>query len=310
MKYPWLAPVWTEYAERLESGRMAHAILLSGPEGTGKLELARDIVASLLCLGSGPAACGTCRSCQLLQSGAHPERHVLTFETKNNSNELRTELVIDQIRRLIESLQLTNTISRRKVALLHPAEALNRNAANALLKTLEEPPGDAVLMLVAHDASRLPATIRSRCQKLWVRSAAPEIALQWLGEQSKAEAAEIRAALEAAAGRPLRALAILQEGRAQQYRLVDEVLDRLSRQELASAEATSALAEIEPRELWSWLSLQAARHLKLRPADRERARQLARLQSLADANRQLLATPVRKDLLLQDWLIQWGRMAA
>ena len=117
-------------------------------------------------------------------------------------------------------------------------------------------------------------------------------------------------ALEAAAGRPLRALAMLQEGRAQQYQRVEEILDRVARQELASAEATSALAEIEPQYLWSWLSLQAARHLKRRPADRDRARQLSRLQSLADANRQLLATPVRKDLLLQDWLIQWGRMAA
>ena len=162
MIYPWLERLSAEFAERLRGGRMAHAMLLSGPAGLGKVELAREFLASLLCLEEAWPPCGTCRSCQLLRSGAHPEGHVLTFEQHPKKDGLRKELVVDQIRRLTAALQLTNTVSRRKAALAFPAESMNASAANALLKTLEEPPGDAVLILVSHNPSRLPATVQKK----------------------------------------------------------------------------------------------------------------------------------------------------
>lgn len=310
MIHPWLEPLWREFTERLDSGRMAHALLLSGAQGTGKLALAEEFMASLLCLEGKRPACGRCRSCQLLGSGAHPDRIILTFEAKKNSTELRNELIIDQVRRLTEFLQLTTTISPRKVTLLHPAETLNRNAANALLKTLEEPPGETVLILVAHDPARLPPTIRSRCQNLRVRLPDTATALQWLCAQSGVGETEALDALEAAAGSPLRARGMLEDGRPQQYRLLKDTLQRLRAQDLPATEALAALAEIDPDSLWSWLSLYAAQELRQAMANREPARQIATLQSLADSHRRLLPTPVRKDLLLQDWLIQWSRLSA
>lgn len=331
MSYPWLQAVEAEFVERLQSGRIAHAFLVSGPAGTGKGELARRFMASLLCLESGYPACGSCRSCKLLQTGAHPDGHVVTFEQHPKKDELRTEIVIEQVRRLTEALQLTNTISGRKAALIVPAEAMNGSAANALLKTLEEPPGDATLLLVSHQPSRLPATIRSRCQALHVRLPERQAAQSWLAQAAGAvadDAADVAVeeavgALEAAAGSPLIALRMLREGQTQAYRELDATLDALRVGRCEPAAAMAAVGDTDPSLLWSWLSLRAARETRERLGraglDRDSlerpgldqmglARRFADLQRDADRNRRLLPTPVRQDLLLQDWLIQWSRL--
>jgi len=310
VNYPWLEPLAAEFAERLRGGRMAHAILLSGPAGLGKIELARGFLASLLCLEESYPACGVCRSCQLLGSGAHPEGHVLTFELNPKKNELRKELVVDQIRRLTAALQLTNTVSRRKAALAYPAESMNASAANALLKTLEEPPGDAVLILISHNPSRLPATVRSRCQGLHARLPDKELALPWLAQAAGCSDEAAALALEAAAGSPLRALDMLRDDAVGPYRALTDTLDSLRAGRCEPAAALAALADVDPELLWSWLSLRAASETRLQLGRVTLARDLARLQLEADRNRGLVATPVRQDLLLQDWLIQWARLSA
>lgn len=310
MSYPWLEHVEAEFAARFSGKRLAHAFLLAGPEGTGKSELARRLMSGLLCKENVFPGCGDCRSCSLLESGAHPDGHTVTFEPHPKKEGLRTELVIEQVRRLTESLQLTNTISSRKVALIVPAEAMNRNAANALLKTLEEPPGDAVLLLVAHRPSRLPATIRSRCQVLNVRLPDREVARHWLEETAAAGADEAAAALEATAGSPLAALQMLQDGSIDTYRQALETLEGLRGGRCETAQALADLQDIEPDRLWTWFSLRAASETRA-GLDRPRlARALAELQIEADRNRRLLSTPVRKDLLLRDWLIQWSSLNA
>jgi len=317
VKMPWLVAVRAEFRERLESGRLAHALLLSGPAGTGKQELAMEIAAGLLCLEDTLPACGVCRSCQLFSTGAHPEFRLLTFEA-NDKGTMRTELVIEQIRKLISSLQLTTTFSKRKVAVFHPAEAMNRNAANALLKTLEEPPGATVIILVSHDSSRLPVTIRSRCQNLNVRLPETSLAVKWLMEQGDHDPARLEPALQAAAGSPLRALAALEDGGTDHYQLVSTTLDDMLTGKCGSGRAMATLADaltdVEPERLWTWLSLCAAEKVRQTigedEGENERVRHMSQMQSGADRNRYLLSTPVRKDLLLQDWLIQWAQLKA
>ena len=179
MTMTWLDPVREEFRKRLLGDRLAHAFLLSGQTGTGKQGLAMEMAAAILCREYRLPACGSCRSCQLLVSGAHPDFRILSFEL-NRNGKLRTEIVIDQVRELISFLQLTTTIGEKKAALVYPAEAMNKNAANALLKTLEEPPGDAVIILLSHDPFRLAVTITSRYQKLQVRSPDTDTALAWL----------------------------------------------------------------------------------------------------------------------------------
>jgi DNA polymerase-3 subunit delta' len=305
MNLPWLQSVQSEFEERFESGRLAHALLLTGPAGTGKQQLARDWVASLLCLENCIPACGQCRSCQLFGSGAHPDYRFLSFELNDQGN-LRTEIVVDQVRSLISSLQLTTTISVRKVAMIHPAEALNRNAANALLKTLEEPPGDTVILLVCDDPGRLTATIRSRCQNLLVRLPDRTVAMDWLLGSGDHQATDAEAALAAAAGSPLNALQMLEDGSTRQYLQLKTTLARLN--SATTGSAMGELSEIIPERLWVWLSLCAAEKLRLHLDNREMAKRLSGLQSLADKNRYLLPSPVRKDFLLQDWLIQWAEL--
>lgn len=313
MKRPWLNPVRTEFVDRLNSGRLAHALLLSGPAGTGKQDLAREMAAGLLCLESGMQACGNCRSCQLLDTGAHPDFRLIKYEL-NDKGVLRKELVIEQIRNLISALQLTTTISTRKVALLHPAEAMNRNAANALLKTLEEPPGDTVLILVSHDPGRLPVTIRSRCQSLHIRLPEEKITLGWLIDLSGCTQAEAETALKAAAGSPLHALEMLSSDRVAHYNTVSHTLDELLIDNGHTGRALTALAEvqaeIEPEQFWTWLSLCTAEKVRRNIGRQVNVKLFSRLQAAADKNRALMTTQVRKDLLLQDWLIQWSRIKA
>ena len=310
MSYPWLESVEAEFTERLGNGRLPHALLLAGPRDTGKTELAAGFIASLMCQENCYPACGSCRSCMLLESGAHPDRYFLTFEEHPRTGEPRKELVVDQVRRLIASLHLTNTFSHRKAALIVPAEAMNISTANAVLKTLEEPPGDSVLLLVSHDPVRLPATIRSRCQNLNVRLPDPVVAMDWLLAQG-GDREEAAAALKAAAGSPLRALRMMKDGSTEQYRLVLSTLRELRSGVTHPGSALAALGEIDPDLLWSWISLLAAGELKqAATTGGGNSKALARLQLEADNAHRLVPTPVRKDFLLQDWLIQWSRLEA
>jgi DNA polymerase-3 subunit delta' len=306
--YPWLWSAENEFAERLRGDRLAHALLLAGSAGTGKTDLARRFMAGALCLEERYPACGSCRSCVLLQGGAHPDGHLMTFEKHPKKDAMRTELLIGQVRQLTAALQLTSTISRRKAAVIHPAEAMTRNAANALLKTLEEPPGEALLILVSHHPSQLPATIRSRCQSLHVRLPPRGEALEWLVSEAGADAAEADLALEAAAGSPLNAVHLLEQGVSEVYRAVSQALDDVRAGRCEPAGAMADMASVDPELLWSWLSLRAAGETRRRLAENRLAKALAGLQLEADRNRTLVSTPVRKDLLLQDWLIQWARL--
>lgn len=308
MTYPWLESAEAEFAERLHGGRLAHALLLSGPADSGKVELAKRFLASALCLEDQYPACGACRSCQLAASGAHPDGHVLTFEEHPKTGDLRKELVIDQVRRLTSSLFLTNTISRRKAALIYPVEAMNRATANALLKTLEEPPGEAALILVSSDPARLPATIRSRCQGLDIRLPGREAAQAWLLQQAGVDAGQAGLALEAAAGSPLRALRMMEDGGVAEYGSLGETLDGLLDVSPDVPGALAALSAIDPDRMWAWISLRAAAETRAAAAQGRDARALSQLQREADRNRGFARTPLRKDLLLQDWLIQWSEL--
>ena len=272
-------------------------------------------MAGLLCEDSAAEACGTCRSCRLLASGAHPDRFaVIPAEDKRI-------ITVEAVRILIAQMTLTTTISPRKVALVAPAEAMNVNAANALLKTLEEPLGQAVIILLSHDPSRLPATIRSRCQLVAVHAPATTQAVDWLVSSQGIDPDSAALALEASAGSPLRAAALAGSGDLERFRQLQQELEALVGKPSRVSALSTDLAGIEARDLlWTWLSLASRKALEgalgasatpwpdtpytLPPA------RLAELQRLADRGRKLLATSVRQDLLLQEWLIEWARLPA
>jgi DNA polymerase-3 subunit delta' len=313
MSYPWLAAAEARFAQQANSGRLAHAVLLSGPRGLGKRELALREAATLLCLEGARPGCGRCRSCELMASGAHPDFRLVTFEL-NDKGQLRKEIVVDQIRELIASLQLTHSLSARKVAVIHPAESLNRNAANALLKTLEEPAGDAVLLLVSNNDAGLPATVRSRCQHIFLRLPETADAVFWLVAEHRIDADTAQVALEAGAGSPLQAGELLRSGGVDSYRSVSALLERMEADARVVGDAFAALSGLEPVDCWNWLSIASAGRLRQLWVGAAGgvpclAAAIARLQSQANRNRRLVATPVRHDLLLRDWLLQWAALA-
>lgn len=196
------------------SGRLGHAQLLCGPEALGKRAVAEALAARLLCeTPVDEPSCGRCRSCTLRQAGTHPDLRIVTFEEvpKSSPPRLRTELVVEQVRNIGESMQMTSQRGGAQVVLIDPADALNNAAANALLKTLEEPADNRFLLLVSALPQRLPATIRSRCQRIEFNLPQPEEALDWLRAQGHV-AERARLALDAAHGHPGLADAWLRAG--------------------------------------------------------------------------------------------------
>ncbi|HAI60004.1 MAG TPA: DNA polymerase III subunit delta' [Xanthomonadaceae bacterium] len=196
------------------AGRLGHAQLLCGPEQLGKRAVADALVARLLCEAPQHLPpCGHCRDCTLRVAGTHPDFRLLTFEEvpKSSPPRLRTEIVVDQVRDVIGSMQLTAQRGGAQIVLIDPADALNKAAANALLKTLEEPVGNRFLLLVSAAPQDLPATIRSRCQRIEFVVPERESARAWLAAQGH-PGARATEALEAAQGHPGLADAWLRAG--------------------------------------------------------------------------------------------------
>jgi DNA polymerase-3 subunit delta' len=241
---PWLAsPASAALARR---ARWPHALLVTGPEGIGKRRLAAHFARSLLCETprDDGSACGTCESCRYVGAGQHPDLFAVEpVEFDEDGNATPVDVIkIDAIRRLIDWTQVTSHRRRAKVAVIAPAEAMHYAAANALLKTLEEPPAGTFLLLVSHRPGRLPATIASRCRRLVVPMPSAEEASAWLAASGVADAA---AALAQAGGAPMRARALadpsLQAERA-------AWMAALAKPEALSAVALAARIELAPRD--------------------------------------------------------------
>jgi DNA polymerase-3 subunit delta' len=170
----WIDSEMQTLAAAHAAGRMPHGLLIHEAPGSGGDWLAQWTARLVLCQSATGAPCGACPGCHRLASAQHPD--LLLLHPIEDSRQIR----IEQVRELSEELSLTSHQGGYKVAIITPADALNRFAANALLKTLEEPPPRTLLILVATQPSRLPATILSRCQRLRVRAPGRKEAVSWL----------------------------------------------------------------------------------------------------------------------------------
>ena len=204
---PWLQAPLLQFEAAHGAGRLGHGWLLAGPRGVGKINLALFAARRLLegkdgdvrFLGADEAA--TAMAQRHEPADRHPDLHWAFPEAKRNT------LTVEQIREAAQALSLTSLTGQGRVLVLEPADAMTTAAANALLKTLEEPGADTYLLLISHQPGRLPATIRSRCQSLSVGCPPIEEALKWLNGAGKdPEAADWASLLEAARGVPFRAI--------------------------------------------------------------------------------------------------------
>ena len=195
---PWHAGARARLETALAGGRLPHGLLLHGPDGVGKEHFATVLAAGLHCSqrGSGLTPCGQCADCSLSRAASHPDLHWL------RRPEDRKSIGVDAVRELGEQLGMTSMRSGHRVAIITPAHLMTHSAQNALLKTLEEPAEQRYLLLLSSRPQRLPATIRSRCQRLELALPERGVALDWLRARGHAEGSAA-SALAIAGGHPV-----------------------------------------------------------------------------------------------------------
>jgi DNA polymerase-3 subunit delta' len=311
---PWLDPSWRTLADAIASGRMHHALLFASPRGYGKRALADAFAAALLCQqrNADGSACGKCRSCLLVAAGSHPDLVRVTFELRDDGRP-RTELTIDQLRALGQRLSLASQFGGWQIALIDPADAMNPNAANALLKTLEEPSASTLIALIADDPSRLPPTIRSRCRKVDLPMPTREASLAWL--TSRGMKADVAAdMLDISMDNPGLAEAWLADGvLAVREECAKDLAGLGGGRHSANAVAERWAADRPVLRLWfaGRLALDEARTITsggrgaLGLTRRAEIPKLNAWFGRANQARGLLAMPVRADLVLLDLLRGW-----
>ncbi len=338
--YPWQQRDWTQLQQMRE--RLPHAILLHGPEGTGKVAFAHAFAASLLCEtphASG-LACGRCASCGWFAQYSHPDFRRLRPEAldaeeaeeaadsgasaddgggkKSSSKTPSKDIRIEQVRALASFMNVSTHRSGLRIVLLYPAEALNSASANALLKTLEEPPPDTVFLLVTHRIDRLLPTILSRCRKFAMATPDPAAALAWLTAEGVKDADRW---LAEQGGAPLSALAAAQgESGAER----DELLALLAKPERALALVVADRLQKAPlAQLVAWLqrwlydltSLKLGGRVRYFPhhqkslaalASRVTSEQLQQALKDAGARRAVADHPLSARLFIEDMLLAYA----
>lgn len=205
------------FLEAWHAGRQHHAWLLAGPQGMGKGSFAARVARFLATHGRGGGDQvatlddpGDAAANKLVEAGNHPEIIRLTRQVKDKGKELARNITIDQVRGVIRRLHLSLSLGDWRVIIVDAVDDLETDGANALLKTLEEPPAQTLFLLVSHSPGRLLPTIRSRCRTLRFQPVSGDVMASWLHEQrSMLDMSEVRAIAGAAGGVPGKALALI-----------------------------------------------------------------------------------------------------
>lgn len=256
--YPWQQEIW----QRLSGlrARLPHALLLKGAQGIGKFDLAMNFAQSMLCEQpqENGMACDTCPSCHWFRQESHPDFRLLqpaamaSEDTAGESGKKPArQIIVDQVRALSDFSNLSSYRGGYRVVLVYPAETMNSNAANALLKTLEEPPGKMLFILVTHKPQHLLPTILSRCHSVPVAMPPEQISLEWLEQEGVQNP---RAVLAQAGFAPLLARQSTEESDAsEEYDLVLQAMRQPAQMdEFALAERLKS-KRIEPAKVIQWL---------------------------------------------------------
>ena len=247
---PWQHQLWQRLTEQHQQQRLPHALLLCGEPGLGKAQFSKALGQYLLCQQPQQQAellvsCGHCKSCLLNAQGSHPDLVEISPEGPGKP------IKVDQIRDLVSTITLSAQQGGYRVVVLGPAEAMNINAANALLKVLEEPGSKTLFTLYSHLPGRIVATIRSRCQALYLNHPDQPQALDWIKQQTDYEG-DLTELLNLAAGAPLAALELLQNDSAEQRKALYQALKQAVTGEGSSTQAAEKLAKIRLLDLLDW----------------------------------------------------------
>ncbi|MEE9338875.1 MAG: DNA polymerase III subunit delta' [Methylococcaceae bacterium] len=178
--FPWLQASWLQLSNYIDQKRIPQALLIIGTNGLAKQQLAECYAQTLLCKMSqeNGVYCGECQSCLLFNAQTHPDYLLIEPEEQGKS------IGIAVIRKLVSTLTLKPQYETHRVIIINPADSLNNASANAFLKYLEEPTERTCLILISNNPNKLPATIRSRCQKLFIPRVSDQASLDTWWEQN------------------------------------------------------------------------------------------------------------------------------
>lgn len=320
--YPWQLADWQHLVQQIAAQKLPHAMMIAGPKGIGKRHLADALAQLLLCASPVEGTvCGKCRGCELNKSRTHPD--LLWLEPEEEGKAIK----VDQVRELTESLGKTAQQGGYKVVIIEPAEAMNGNAANALLKSLEEPAPNTLLLLVTHAPSSVLPTIRSRCQMRKIPMPRNEQVIHWISPLMVGANTTADALLVAARGAPLTALALLQGDALEQREQTLQQFVRLTMGQVSAIEIAASWQSGDVVGVVEWLlgllhSLARWRagatdaQIELAPIEwRDRLSHLnlmllhRYIEKILLSKRQLLsgANP-NKQLLLEEILLDWGAL--
>lgn len=322
--YPWQQPAWRHLLGYIELQRIPQALLVTGLSGIGKRQLAVAYARALMCHAplNDYAACGVCQSCKLFEAQTHPDFLLVEPDEPGKA------IGIDKIRQLIVKLALKPQFDSQRVVIISPADGLNNASANAFLKCLEEPTARTCLILLTEKPSRLPATIRSRCQVVACEAPERDIAVHWLKQQGAGENSDVL--LRLSQGAPLLAREYAQQNfiavRQDYFDAWVQVAEG-KKNLLALAEQWQKPAALELNVLLTWMLGWVADLIKfasqiesdqLCNSDLKKPLQalakrleLKRLYPFYDSlliARSQLSTPINKQLLLEQILISWSQL--
>ncbi len=322
MIYPWQEERWQHAVRYVKDQRLAHAVLISGPKSIGKLEFCLQFIKRLNCTSPNidGYACGTCKDCHLFNAKTHPDVRILNVD-EGEEQKKSEQIKIDDIRELNQFMTLSRQQGKYKIVCINMAENVNINAANALLKTLEEPPENSILLLVSHRADALLPTIKSRCQNWKLHIPSEAQSLEWLNDQE--EYAHWDSMLKVAGGRTLHALALkrsgLGENRANFYQDVVQFL--VGKVKVTKVSAKHQDEALEQLVMWqqSWCADLIRCHYDKQPITLENPdirRSLHSLVGRVDLHllfrfmdklielRRFSSAPLNKRLFIEDMLIR------
>lgn len=245
--HPWASASWESLLARREN--LPQALLIHGPRGIGKLDLARTFAQLVLCETSGVREpCGRCDGCRWFAAGQHPDFRQVEPEAlaapvepsedapaPSKTTKPSQEIKVDQVRELAGFLNIGSHRGKRRMAVFHPAETMNANAANSLLKSLEDPASGACFILVSNNSRHLIPTIRSRCISVPMGIPDTTASLAWLKQQAVEKAADW---LAFAGGAPLLAMEYANSERGERIIQLAELLRKGGRDGLANWPAT------------------------------------------------------------------------
>jgi len=288
----WQQPSWSNLLDCVSKGTLPHSLLICGEPDIGKMEFAEKLAYRLLCPSpSSGYACGSCPMCLLLTSASHPD--LLLIEPEQQAKVIK----IEQIRLVTKFIARTSHAGAGKIIIICPAEALNINAANALLKSLEEPPAKTYFLLISHHPQSLALTIRSRCRTVMIPKPDRTQALAWLKLRSEND--DFDSILDIAQGRPLAALELLDTEGVDDRLKVLECLLLLLKKEMQPVDAAALCMKLDVLQVLHHLTYTASCLIKFCMSNNFKLSEERLAKIVAEVNTGLEPTRLNRNLFRQ-----------